>query len=382
MQGRADEVLPLLTELEESVSVPETNLAVTAGIAALAASAGLVDPARSALSRLMSKGLERLTSSSVWMVSLLGICEAAHALGDVEAAREGYRLLAPFAELPVMASLGVACFGSAHRPLGLAAWAMGDFDLALEHLEKAALADLALENRPCHAITLATLADVIDAAGQSAGHERAAKLRAAAAQEASDCGMKARAKLWARPAASPLAVTCQRHGRVWLVSAKGRSASVPHSVGMGYLAELFAHPDVEIPAIDLASSYAFPHGRGAEPVLDPAAKASYLRRIQEFRQEIEEAEYCADLERASRARAQFEALVDALARATGLRGRPRELEDEGERARVSVRKAIARALGAIADADPDLGSELHGRVITGARCIFDSRGLEQARRSR
>jgi hypothetical protein len=372
-QGRGEEVLPLLAELEESVTVPETNLATTAGIAALAAGAGLVGPARSALSRLKSKGLERLTTSSVWMVSLLGICEAAYALGDVEAARDGYRLLAPFADLPIMASLGIACFGSAHRPLGLAARAMGDLGLAIDHLEKAVLADLALENMPCHAISLAALADAVGSAGHSGDGDRAAKLRATAAKEASHYAMRARVERWAPHANPSFAATCQRQGRVWLVSANGRSASVPHSVGMGYLAELFANPGVAIPAIDLASSYTLGPSRSTEPVLDPAAKASYLRHIQELRREADEADECADPERASRARADLAALVEALGRATGLQGRPREIQDDGERARISVRKAIARALDAIADADAALGSELRRRVTTGSRCMFDSR---------
>ena len=81
------------------------------------------------------------------MVSLSAACEAAHALGDVDAASEAYQLLRPFAHLPVMASLAVACYGSAHRP-GLAAWTIGDLDLAVRHLELAVVADLALQNRP------------------------------------------------------------------------------------------------------------------------------------------------------------------------------------------------------------------------------------------
>ena len=71
-------------------------------------------------------------------------------------------LLEPFADLPVMASLGVACFGSAHRPLGLAALTFGELDLAVEHLEAAVVADLAVGNRPCHTMACATLAELLD----------------------------------------------------------------------------------------------------------------------------------------------------------------------------------------------------------------------------
>ena len=71
-------------------------------------------------------------------------------VGDAELAAEVGALLAPFAELPVMASLAVACFGSAHHPLGIAAMAAGDVDAAIAHFEAAVAANLRLGNVPCH----------------------------------------------------------------------------------------------------------------------------------------------------------------------------------------------------------------------------------------
>ena len=107
--------------------------------------------------------------------------------------------------------------------------------------------------------------------------------------------------------------------------------------------------------------------------MDHAAKAQYRKRIEGLRVEIEDANRCADIERAAQARAELDAFLDALARATGLNGRDRAVVDDGERARVSVRKAIARALDSIADADPELATELRVRVVTGTRCVFNTR---------
>jgi hypothetical protein len=372
-QGRGNELLPLLGELDQSATVAESSPALTAGIAAVAAGAGELEIARSALARLTSPGLDKLMSSSVWMLSLMAVCEAAHALGEADAAREAYRLLEPFSDLPVMASLAIACFGSAHRPLGLAAWTMGDLDSAVRHLELAEKANLALENGPCHAMSLASLADVLEAAGHDGFVRRAVELRAQAVREATRYGMTARVGEWSGRTGPGATFTCNRQGRVWLVAVGSRTASVPHNVGMEYLGELVAHPDTAIPAVDLASSYSFPKSRRADEILDARAKAEYRERMNDLRSEIDNASDYADLERASRAKAELDALVQALVQATGLCGRARLLGDDNEKARISVRKAIMRALTMIEEADPAIANELRARVVTGAQCIFDSR---------
>jgi hypothetical protein len=272
-----------------------------------------------------------------------------------------------------MASLAIACYGSAHRPLGLAAWTMGDLDRAVRHLELAEMADRALENRPCHAMSLAHLAGAVEAAGHDGSSSRAAQLRAEAIFEAVRCRMTSRAEEWARRDHEPPVVDCRRKGPMWVISVGGRTVSVPHNVGMGYLGELIAHPDVAIPAVELASGYSMSHDGLAQPVLDDIARSQYRRRIEDLRAEIGDAEQYADIERASRARYELDTLLDALARATGLSGRDRGLDNDSERARVSVRKAIVRALATIADADPEVAAELRARVVTGTRCVFNTR---------
>ena len=76
------------------------------------------------------------------------------------------------------------------------------------------------------------------------------------------------------------------------------------------------------------------------------------------------------MERAARARMELDALVDHLARSSGLRGASRHFADDTERARVSVHKALKRALRAIAAADPAVGNELAACVFTGFRCVY------------
>jgi hypothetical protein len=185
--------------------------------------------------------------------------------------------------------------------------------------------------------------------------------------------MAARAAAWASRAASERGpgVTCVRLGRAWTVVAGGRAVTVRHSIGMAYLAELVANPGRAIPAVELASGHTVA-GRacGADPVLDDVARARYRRQVGELREEIEDAEACADLERAARARLELERLLEALAAAAGLKGRPRAFADDTERARVAVRKAISRALASLAEGDPAVAAAIEANLVTGTRCTF------------
>ena len=198
LQGRAEDVLPLLGDLLRSTTVAEHSIGFLGAVAALAPMVGDHAMASSALASLRSGGLDSLPASSIWLATMLGVCESAHALGDVAAAAEVYDLLVPFADLPVMASLGVACFGSAHRPLGLAAWTQGDLELGVEHLEAAITADLAVGNLPLHAIDRATLADALDERCGPGDVERAEQLRQGAIADARRFGMHACADSWER----------------------------------------------------------------------------------------------------------------------------------------------------------------------------------------
>jgi tetratricopeptide (TPR) repeat protein len=373
MQGRGEDVLPLLGDLVHSPTVAEPCTGFVAAQAALAAATGDLDTARSALASLRSGGLGNVPPSSIWSATMLGACEAAFALGDAETAAEAYDLLVPYADLPVMASLAVACFGSAHRPLGLAALAVGDLERAIEHLEAAVAADLAVGNLPCHAIDRATLADALDLRRGAGDAERASELRRGAIDDALRFGMTSRAEQWGRtqPVGDSASIVLQRDGRVWRVRQGDHAALVPHTIGMCYLAEMIRHPDVEIAAVALSSGYAGPcPSISDQPVLDARAKAEYRRRIEELQEEVDEAETCADLERAARARAELDRFVDELTRSMGLAGRSRSFADDAERARIAVRKAIKRALATISEADPDLGREIGSRVVTGARCVY------------
>jgi hypothetical protein len=180
-------------------------------------------------------------------------------------------------------------------------------------------------------------------------------------------------------------------GPGWTVGPAGATVTVPAARGLAYLRYLLHCPGTDVPAADLAaaataapapggpagpSAQAREHGlaaAGSSPgeLADAQALAAYRARLTELDAELAEAGSWADEGRLTRLRLERDALLDEVAAATGLGGRPRRFSPDGERARVSVRKAIAAALHRIEAAEPALGRLLNGTVRTGAVCRYD-----------
>jgi len=341
-EGRLGEVVPLLDEVVYSPTLAAPGDALFAALAVAAASTGQRLAAVVALRRLTRDGLDRLSSSSTWLACLMGVIEAASLLGEVDTAAEAYALLAPYACLPIMASLGVVCFGSAHYPLGVAALAMGDRERAVEHLQAAVVANEALGHRPALVMSRRRLDEVLRRRDHPDGGR------------------------------GPTRVVCLREGQSWRLELAGRVALVRDSVGMQYLATLLSRPGQEIPVADLVGLPAAPCT--GQPLLDEPARWAYAERARVLRTEIDDAAQRGDAEQRTRANQELEWVLSELAHATGLRGRPRRFVDADERARTSVQKAIRRAVQAIRAADPLIGREVASAVVTGARCCYQPRG--------
>jgi len=188
-QGRLTELLPLLDELVHSSTLSTIDNSYFAALAVAAAVAGDQRKAAGSLARLVGHDLAMLPRSSSWLVSMSGIAETAYLLDDAATAARVHGLLAPYANLPMMASLAVACFGSTRQALGVAAMAMGDVNRAVDHLHAAVQHNLALGHWPAvvvsrtrHARALASRAGPGDAAA-------AARELAVAAKDAAELGM-------------------------------------------------------------------------------------------------------------------------------------------------------------------------------------------------
>jgi hypothetical protein len=418
-QGRMGELVPVLADTVDSPTLSDVDDAYPAALAVAAAAAGDRRRAECALARLGSR-LFALPRSSSWLVTLAGVVEAADALGDREIAAAAYDLLLPFADLPMMASLAVACFGSTQHALGVASLTLGQADRAVAHLRTAVQANEALGHWPAavlsrHRLTAALLArhGPDDA---SAATELAARVRAEAVRMGMVLpGPDRRAVI----VAGRTALRVRRDGTRWLVAAGALSARVGDSVGVRYLATLIGRPGLDIPATELVASAGginpgptsapgFPSSPGGvdgggdgdpggglasggagrlrrggdgvrnfgpagsrQPVLDRAAAAAYRARLTTLDDEIADAEADHDLARAERRRNEKRWLLAELTRAAGLGGRPRVFADDAERARSAVTKAIRRAIDKVAAVEPALGELLLSQVHTGACCRFD-----------
>src|SRR5207248_4394856 len=193
--------------------------------------------------------------SSSWLVTMNGIAEAAYLLDDADTAARVYEQLRPYAALPMLVSLGVACFGSVQHALGVAALTAGRLDQAVKHLRAAVEDNLALRHWPALINSRLQYARALTRRGQPADAQLARRELATAHDEAAALGIAVPDHL-SQPPTEPLAATCTRAGQHWRIDYGRRTVLVPHSVGMLHLAVLLANPGREIPALDLAAGVA------------------------------------------------------------------------------------------------------------------------------
>jgi hypothetical protein len=172
----------------------------------------------------------------------------------------------------------------------------------------------------------------------------------------------------------------------WIIRYHGRTASLKSTRGLHCLAvllrdpgrefhveELLARPmDASTPAAAVAV-----HGRPTGrlyvgiPVLDAQAKAEYKCRLNELRQDLNEAERFNDPLRRTEAQNEIQVITDHLAAAVGLGRRDRKTSWDAERARSAVTKCIKKAIQKIGDAIPSLGYHLAARIKTGYFCSYN-----------
>jgi hypothetical protein len=309
--------------------------------AEIAVAAGDLTEARRLVRAARDIGLSAMPHDSEWLAGVWSVGEAAIGLGDVDAAREAYRTLAPFGGVFVTEGLAAAVQGVTDHMLGRLAAFFGDADAARRHLAAALVA-----------------------------HRDTASPVLIAATEAALAGLD-------RPhATAPQPTTgdgeFRRSGRLWQVAYAGASAIVPDSKGMADLAALLRAPGREVHVLDLVdgTGTARAVATDAGDTIDATAVAAYRRRVTELDEELTAADADGDLGRAGRLRTEREFLAKELAGALGLGGRRRAAADPVERARKAVAMRIATALRAIEAVHRPLARHLRLAVTTGRFCSY------------
>jgi hypothetical protein len=338
----------------------------------------------------LARVLPALYPDSEWLLGACLAADAAARMGNREAAEALYLQLAPLAGRHAIGH-AEGSVGVVDRYLGLLAGALGRADDAVRHLEDAVHINERMGARPWTAHSRHDLADALrrrDAPGDAA---RAADLDGIALASARAMGMPALEARIATAAAAEAAGprepadvgTFRREGEYWTIAFEGHAVRMKHSKGLTYIARLLAQPGTELHAADLAGAGGNASSAraaaaaglrigddGAGPALDDAAKAAYRARAEELRAEIAEAEEWNDPERAARAIAELDALASQLAASVGLGGRDRPTSSAGERARISVTRAIRAALERLAAESPSLAGHLEATLHTGTYCSY------------
>jgi hypothetical protein len=172
----------------------------------------------------------------------------------------------------------------------------------------------------------------------------------------------------------------------WIIRYHGCSALLKSTRGLHCLAVLLRDPgrefhvrellgcpmDASTPAAVVAVHERVTGGLYAGiTVLDAHAKAEYKCRLQELRQDLEEAERFNDSPRRAKAQNEIQMITDSLASAVGVAGRDRKTSSDAERARSAVTKCIKKAIQKIGDAIPSLGYHLAARIKTGYFCSYN-----------
>lgn len=161
---------------------------------------------------------------------------------------------------------------------------------------------------------------------------------------------------------------------IWLIGPAEAPQALGALRGFSYLRQLVRNPEKDIACEDLASSFdrTLRGIREQEiPLLDPAALAAQRRHLAELDEEINQAEEWNDLDRSTALGVERQEFIAQLASARGLLGRPRNLGSASERARISVRKAIAAAVERIEAAEPDTARLLRAGIRTGRLCRYE-----------
>jgi len=184
-QGRLAELAPVLRVVAGG---DHLRGAWGPAFAALLAELGMEEEARRELARVREDGLAPYRST-LWVASLSYLADAAAVVGDTAMAELVYGELAPLSGGNVIIGNGVACYGAADRYLGRLAATMGDHDRAIEHLDRALIANRETGARTWVAHTLFELGRVLRMRGRRDDDRSASALLSEAAALAEIIGM-------------------------------------------------------------------------------------------------------------------------------------------------------------------------------------------------
>jgi DNA-binding SARP family transcriptional activator/tetratricopeptide (TPR) repeat protein len=185
-QGRLVEVAPAVARFVDMYpALPAWRVA----LGLLHLELGRPEAARTELDHIAAGGFDALPRDANWLIAMTLLAELSAAVGDPLRAEELYVLLAPFANRNVVVGRAASCNGSASRPLGQLAAAIGDWDRAEGHFADALAMHERMGARPWTVRTQLAHAEMLLARRRRGDLARARRILATAGASASALGM-------------------------------------------------------------------------------------------------------------------------------------------------------------------------------------------------
>src|SRR5437588_2848281 len=185
-QGRLEELAGAMESLADQYpAVPAWRCALSL----LYVSLGREDDARRELERVAVDGFAPIRGDANRLVGYSMLAQVLARLGDRELGTELYKLLLPYESFNVVVGAGWACEGSAAQSLGELAAALGRYEDAERHFEKALEMNVGLEAPPLVAETRMRYAAMLADRDGAGDRERASELIADALDVAQELGM-------------------------------------------------------------------------------------------------------------------------------------------------------------------------------------------------
>jgi tetratricopeptide (TPR) repeat protein len=312
--------------------------------------------------------------------TIVRLSELAVQTDDQPVLRRCYDALLPYQnQCASLGLMGSGWHGPVDNALGVIASAVGDLDAARAHLDQALAVCERMNARPFSARVWQNRAILAgrrnEAATQAEAERRSAELIEMLGLKTSPgFAAESDAPTPPTPPSSPLPapLTMTREGDLWHIQFGAERATFKASRGLEILSRLVARPGEELHVLDLVTQRAdgaIDQG-DAGPVLDEQARQQYQHRIEELREELQDAETLGDAARADHAREEIEFITRELSRAYGLQGRARPVGRAAERARVNVQRRLRDAVRRIEAQMPPAGVHLQQSLKTGSYCRY------------
>ncbi|MGB0112313.1 MAG: hypothetical protein WBP59_03760 [Ilumatobacteraceae bacterium] len=329
-----------------------------AGLAFALSEIGSLDESRDVFERLGAHRFAVVPRDLNWVVTMQLLALVAITLDDENRGRILLEELRPHAQLDATHGSGYASYGPVARVVGSLSSRWGDpaegerwFAYVLSTRRPGPWTSLTRYDR-------AVARSLTDPAAAMQDAERAA-------DELESLGLSA----WAersrslaydiRSAGTGGPVALERDG-IWTLRHPSGSATLRGGVGAGHLVRLLGAPGrgFDVFELDPAADPGLPTSTASEAAIDHAARASYLRRLEQLRSAtVRTIDEDAELSFLRRELAGSRHHVSTSA--------------EVERARVRVTKAIRRAIDDVAEQSLSLAQHLRTSITTGRTCSYD-----------